>query len=303
MTKGKKDGEKSRRIVAIVTGMSGAGKSTGLHALEDIGFEGVDNIPLTLIDQLIHNEGADEDVDHTPLAIGVDSRTRDFTSERLSRIIDELHARRDLDVRVVFFDCDDIILGNRFSETRRVHHLAPDRPVRDGISLERGLLTPIRERSDSLMDTSNLTTSVSRRRLQDRFRLSATKEMVIAVMSFGYSKGVPRDVDLVFDVRFLRNPHYDPKLRPLTGQNEDVVSYILADENLPKFRDKVLDLLAYLIPLYEAEDKHYLTVAFGCTGGKHRSVMSAEWAGKELSKFGKQVNIIHRDMPLAPAVD
>jgi len=286
---------KSRRVV-IVTGMSGAGKTVALHALEDIGFEAVDNIPITLIDLLL-NDPRDEEANFSPIAIGVDTRSRAFTPNVLCDIIDGLRQQPQIDLSVLFFDCDETILVNRFSETRRVHHLAPGRPVRDGIAMERDLLKSIRERADSLVDTSNITSATARKRLQDKFRVGADGGMLVTVMSFGFSKGVPRDIDLIFDVRFLRNPHYEPTLRDLTGQNEKVATYIMADENFIIFRRKVMDMLDFLIPLYEAEGKHYLTIGFGCTGGKHRSVMTTEWVGKKLQQSGHLINITHRDMP------
>ena len=291
----KQDKDKKRKVV-IVTGLSGAGKSTGLRTLEDMGYEAIDNLPLPYLKRLLNRD--DSEHDDMPLAVGIDARSRSTPSTRFSGMLDELSEREDIDLNVVYFDCDDTVLINRFSETRRPHPLAPDRPVPDGIAREREKMLPIRSRAGTIIDTSNLTGAETKRRIMEAFHLDEDAGLVISIMSFGYSKGVPRDADLVFDVRFLKNPHYDPHLRPLTGRDAMVAAYVMSDENFEVFNDKLLELITFLIPRYEQEGKTHLTIAFGCTGGRHRSVMMAELMQSRLAQFTKRVNIIHRDTPV-----
>ena len=286
-----------KRKVVIVTGMSGAGKSTGLDALEDMGYEAIDNLPLPYLKRLLSTDES-EHSDDIPLAICIDARSRSTPSTHFSAMLDDLYKRDDIDLNVIFFDCDDSTLINRFSETRRPHPIAPDRPVPDGIAREREKMSPIRGKATSIMDTSNLTSAETRRRLVEAFSLGEDTGLVITTMSFGYSKGVPRDADLVFDVRFLRNPHYDPELKPLTGRDPKVAAFVAEDENFDKFISELSNLVTFLIPLYVAEGKTHLTIAFGCTGGRHRSVMMAELMGTNLGKLARRLNIVHRDTPL-----
>lgn len=284
--------------VIVVTGMNGAGKTTALKAFEDMGYEAVDNMPLSLVMRLLDTGGADGE-EPRPLAIGVDLRTRDFRAERFLAQFEALHRRPDLDLHLLFLDCDDATLLQRFSETRRRHPAAPDRPVQDGIVREREVLAPLRQRADFVFDTTGQTVHDLKRRLTGRYRIADYETLAITVMSFGFARGVPRDADLVFDVRFLRNPNFVPELKPLTGRDERVADHVAADPNFAGFFDRLEDMVLYLLPLYKAEGKSYLTVACGCTGGRHRSVFTAELLGRVLARHGHRANILHRDIDAA----
>jgi UPF0042 nucleotide-binding protein len=268
--------------------MSGAGKSTALKALEDLGYEAVDNLPLSLLKPLLLGPA------ERPLAIGVDSRTRAFDAQRLLALIaDSAAAGRP--VRILFLDSSGTELVRRFSETRRRHPLAGDRPASDGIAGEREMLSDLRRAADVLIDTSDYSSNDLRRAVAARFRLGDTPRMTLTVMSFGYGRGVPRDADLMFDMRFLDNPHWQPELRPLSGTDARVQAHVEAD---PAFRpafDAIMGLLALLLPGYAREGRAYVTVAFGCTGGRHRSVAVAEAAGRWLAGNGWPNTIVHRD--------
>lgn len=277
--------------VLLVTGMSGAGKSTALKVLEDLGYEAVDNLPLSLLDRLLETSdyGAQR-----PLAFGIDSRTRGFDAEAIVR---RLRALREggTHVDMLFLDCTGEQLTQRFSETRRRHPLALDRPVADGIALERELLAPLRRWSDIVIDTTAIETPELRRALADRFSLRRGPKMTISCTSFGFARGLPRDADLVFDMRFLRNPHWEPDLRPLTGEDAAVGAYIEADPAFAPAFERIADLLLTLLPGYVREGKSYLTVAFGCTGGRHRSVFVANRMAGVLAAEGFDASVAHRD--------
>jgi UPF0042 nucleotide-binding protein len=230
------------------------------------------------------------------LAIGVDIRTRDFDAEPFLNEFDHLAARRGLEVHLLFLDSSDEVLLRRYTETRRPHPLAIDRPVMDGISHERRMLAHLRARADRVIDTSDLTAADLRRVLEGAYRLDEKGRLAICVTSFSYREGVPREADLVFDVRFLRNPHYVPVLKPLTGTNDAVGAYIAADPGFDEFYKALTGLLAVLLPRYEQEGKSYLTIAIGCTGGRHRSVYIAERLANWLRDLGGDVAAVHRDM-------
>ncbi len=283
-----------KQQVVIVTGMSGAGKSTALDAFEDMGFEAIDNVPLPLIQPLV---GFEQSSGTIPIVIGVDSRTRQFSPQRFSESIALLKRNPDVEVTVLFFECSNDTLTRRYAETRRKHPLAEDRPASDGIVRERELLAGVRIEADSIFDTTTLSGHETRLRLAKRFENSETSSLRVTVMSFGFARGVPRDADLMFDVRFLRNPHYVPELKPKTGKNTEVATYVQADEQFTGFTKRLDDLVGFLIERYKADDRSYLTIAFGCTGGKHRSVMLAERLAKQLANAAVQVNIDHRDLP------
>jgi UPF0042 nucleotide-binding protein len=289
------DSADPRRFV-LVTGMSGAGLSTTLKSLEDLGYEVLDNLPLFLFDLLLR-EGESRD---RPLAIGIDSRTRDFTAETLLTRLTQLRARPGVAVQLICVDADDDALMRRFTETRRRHPLALDRPVMDGIHNEREILEPLKAAADIVIDTSDSSIHDLRRIVAGRFSLEGTPELGVFVTSFSYRKGLPRDADLVFDVRFLRNPHWDPQLRPFTGQDPRVASYIEADPECAPFVDRLTGFIAPLLPRYRMEGKSYLTIAIGCTGGKHRSVYIAERLGTWLRGQGIDVGISHRAFDRTP---
>lgn len=282
--------------IIVVTGMSGAGKSTALHAFEDLGFEAVDNLPISLLTKLLKIE---DGASARPLAIGIDSRTRAFNADQVLEILKKLRRAGRANASMLFMECSDEELTRRYSETRRRHPLALDRPVADGIAAERPLLRHLRENADLVLDTSSQTVHDTRARLIELYSADSSQEgrpaLNIVIKSFGFSRGLPRDADLVFDVRFLRNPHYDEALRPLTGLDERVAAFVHADENYATYFRLVEEHLLTLCPLYQAEGKAYLTVAFGCTGGRHRSVALAEAVGKLLESKDYRVNILHRD--------
>ena len=278
--------------VVVVTGMSGAGKSAALHALEDAGFETVDNLPLALLSAVVSaGEGA-----HGSIAVGIDIRTRDFDATRLIATLDAMRTNAALSASIVFLDCDNEVIGQRYTESRRPHPLADDLPVSVGIETERRLLAPVREHADLVIDTSRLAPTDLKRILLGQYSGSKLRPLQIFLMSFGYRYGLPRDADLVFDVRFLKNPHYVAELKPLTGLNEEIAAFIANDASLSTFLDGLTRLLEPLLPLYEAEGKSYLTIAIGCTGGRHRSVAITERLGRSLRRTrGVELRVRHRD--------
>ena len=291
----------ARRRLLLVTGMSGAGKSTALKALEDIGYEVVDNLPLSLLSNLvrpIEAAGAERDAAsvNRPLALCIDVRTRQFDLEHFEHDIAPLLDRTDLDVTLLFLDGDDDTLRRRFTETRRPHPLAADRPVIDCIRRERERLNWLKSRADLTVNTTDLSIIDLRRLLEGHFSHPTEPELSIFVISFSYPRGLPADADLVFDVRFLSNPHYESNLRPLSGLDLAVGRHIEADSAYAPFFANLKDMLISLLPAYEREGKSYLTIAVGCTGGRHRSVFVAERVGEVLIGTGRQVGVRHRDL-------
>lgn len=280
-----------KRIV-IVSGLSGAGKSSVLKILEDLGFEVIDNLPLSVLQQVISGTAQDSSV-----ALGVDARTRDFDCEKLCEICAEIKKDKDIAEKIIFLDCDDEKLLRRFTETRRSHPLAKNRKLSDGIASERSLMAPLRQKSDIIIDTTDMKISQLRSVVRAEYEASETKKTVVSVMSFSYREGLPREADLVFDVRFLRNPHYDPDLRPLTGKNAEIGAYIEQDPDYFSFFNRLKDFIAPLLPRFEQEGKTRLTIAVGCTGGKHRSVYIAEQLYKWLLDQKKCiVTLTHREL-------
>lgn len=272
----------------LVTGLSGAGKSTVLKILEDLGFEAVDNLPLSLLAPLV---AAPTD---RRLAIGIDTRTRAFSPETVLSLVSE-QAARGRPIRILFLDCAGHELVRRFSETRRRHPLATDRPAGDGIALERELLGDLRRMADIVIDTTDMGPHDLRRSIASRFGAASGRPLTLTILSFGYARGIPRDADLVFDMRFLSNPHWDPVLRPLTGCDAAVQAHVAADPLYAPALERMLGLLTLLLPGYAREGRAYLTVAFGCTGGRHRSVAVAEAMAAALARAGWPNAIVHRD--------
>jgi RNase adaptor protein for sRNA GlmZ degradation len=285
-------GAGDRQRVVLVTGLSGAGRSTALHALEDMGYETVDNLPATLVANVVHPNSPHD----RPLALGIDIRTRDFGAAPFLAIMDTLRARADIKFTALFLDCADDALQRRYSQTRRRHPLAHDRPVADGIAMERRRLAELRDRADWVIDTTDLTENDLRRELRLGFGPAETQAMVVIVMSFAYGQGVPRAADLVFDVRFLRNPNYVEALRPRTGEDAEVGAYIEGDPDYAAFFERLTGFVAPLLPRYRDEGKSYLTIAIGCTGGRHRSVYIAQQLGSWLDACGHRVAVRHREL-------
>ena len=280
--------------IVVVTGLSGAGKTQALKSLEDLGYEAVDNLPL----HLLHAVAPDGSDNNTPkkLALGVDVRSRNFSPDTLLGAVQQWKDSEDYNASLLFMECDNVSLNRRFTETRRTHPLAVDRRVADGIALERELLKPVYEVADYVIRTADLSIHDLKRTIRDYFAAESA-ELLTFVTSFSFRKGVPRDADMVLDVRFLRNPHYEEALRPLTGQNAAVAAYIEEDDGFPEFFTNLCTLLTPLLPRYREEGKSYFTIAVGCTGGKHRSVFIAEKLGKYLDGQGYKSKIRHRDKP------
>jgi len=282
--------------VLLVTGMSGAGKSTVLKALEDLGYEAVDNMPLRLLRRLLRLPDNGEHPSDRPLAVGIDTRTRAFDAEDIVQRLKELKQDAEFDIRVLFLDCAGGELTRRFSETRRRHPLALDRPAADGIARERELLAPLRRWADVVVDTTDYTTHDTRRMVREKFGRTDGDELTLTCLSFGFARGLPRDADLVFDLRFLANPHWDDELRPLTGLDAPVGAFIRKDVAFDPAFDKIADLMVTLIPRYAHEGKSYLTIAFGCTGGRHRSVFVTEAMAQRRREAGYEPTVVHRDI-------
>ena len=270
----------------IVTGLSGAGMSSALKALEDNGYEVLDNFPLSLIDNLLQ-EKSDK-----PIAIGVDSRTRNFSISKLKKAVKKYEAY------LVFVTCKHSVLQTRFTETRRKHPLAQDRPIIDGITKESEMLSPLLETANLTLDTTELNIHDLRRTVEENFAQDNTQRLAISLVSFGFRNGVPREADIVMDVRFLKNPHWDAQLKPLTGQDKKVGEYIETDKSFEPFIKNFQNLVEPLLERYNHEGKSYLTIAIGCTGGKHRYVYTVETLQKWLEKLKVKTHTKHRDMPV-----
>jgi UPF0042 nucleotide-binding protein len=278
--------------LVIVTGISGSGKASALKAFEDLGYHCVDNLPLELLPDFAGLVSKSAEVERA--AIVVDVR-EGATLDRLPEILKSI--KRLLHTRVVFLDAQDAVLVRRYSETRRPHPLGRSETVSRSIVEERQLLDPIRNVADTLIDTSNFNVHQLRADILARFSQdNQTRRLLVSCLSFGFKNGVPLDADMVFDVRFLPNPHFVPEFRKKTGLDPKVAAYVRGFPQSQEFLDRVTKLMLYLLPHYIEEGKSYLTVAFGCTGGQHRSVMMAEEMSKRLAKAGYQVKALHRDI-------
>ena len=280
----------------LVTGMSGAGKSTVLDALEDMGWDCVDNLPTALLEQFVHGER--EARQTVPVAVGMDVRSRGFDPWDLPDLIRSI---KGVAPEILYLDCSGAELVRRYDETRRRHPLAPDRPAEDGIARERDLTGPLRRIADVVIDTTDLTPAELREELLRRYG-GLIDQPVLTIASFGFARGISRAADLVFDMRFVANPHWIDELRPLTGQDQAVRDYIAEDPAWPETIERIETLLIDLIPRYWAAGKSYLTVAFGCTGGRHRSVAAAVEMAERLRSAGFSPNVRHRDL-LSPPSD
>jgi len=280
--------------LVIITGMSGSGKASALKAFEDLGYYCVDNLPVDLIPRFAELAIQSGEIPRTALVVDVREGTQ---LERLPAILKSI--KRMIPTRVIFLEASDASLLRRFSETRRPHPLGTDTTVKASLTAERRHLRSLRSLADMVIDTSKFNVHELRAHLTDRFKHQAGGHHTILVscVSFGYRHGVPDDADLVFDVRFLPNPHFVPEFRPLTGRHPRVAKYIRSFPQTQEFITRISDLLVYLLPHYIREGKSYLTISFGCTGGQHRSVMIAEDVGKRLRKAGYRVKVVHRDSP------
>ena len=283
--------------ILLITGLSGAGKSTALSALEDLDYEAIDNLPINLLPSLVEL-ALKNDPDHKnpALAIGVDARTRNFQPDNILKALEQLKSSANINLKIIYFDCSNDVLASRFTETRRRHPLAKDRPVSDGIIRERQMLEVIKAECNYIFDTSELNIHDLKRKLSQQFERAQGDGLSISICSFGYPKGLPRDADMVLDVRFLRNPHYDEVLKLKTGQDEEVGQYIMKDPVFNKSWEGISDLVLTLLPQYQKEGKSYFTIAFGCTGGKHRSVFMAEKLTRMLESKEFNVNLNHREL-------
>jgi len=289
--------EKSKQVqeVIIVTGPAGAGRTTAIKALEDFGIETIDNLPLNLVSRILSGPATG-----AALAIGIDSRTRGFSSSALLDTLDIIDNNPDYSATLMFLDCSAEILLRRFSETRRKHPASPDGTPIGGIESEISLLSELRNRADILLDTSQLSPHQLKAELAHWFDVPSAKRLSVSVQSFSYKRGTPRSVDMMIDCRFLRNPHWDKALRSLTGLDSDVASYVQEDPLFEPFYEKLEGLLALLLPAYRSEGKAYFTIGLGCTGGQHRSVFVAEKLAAQLANEGWMVNTRHKEMDRWP---
>ena len=281
----------SEMRVVLVTGPSGAGRSTAINALEDLGYEPIDNLPISLLTRV-----ADPAVMQKPLAIGIDIRNRDFSTQGVVEILEELSRRKGMKTDLLFLTCDPKVLMRRYSETRRRHPLAPAETPAIGIAREFDLLGSIQSSADVLIDTSDMSPHDLRSDIAEWFATGKSQKLAVSVQSFSYKRGLPRSVDTLFDCRFLQNPFWEKDLRSKNGQSDFVKAYVREDERFELFFAKTLDLIKYLLPAYVEEGKSHLSIGFGCTGGQHRSVAVAEILSEALVQAGWQVSLRHREL-------
>lgn len=280
----------SHRIV-LVTGPSGAGRATAIHALEDLGYEPIDNLPLSLVPRLFDGPPIGR-----PVALGIDVRNRDFSAIALIELIDDLTRRPAVSLDVLFLDCQPAELIRRYGETRRRHPLSSSPTPEEGVASEIDLLAPIRARADVLIDTTELSPHELKAEIIRWFDAGTGERLAVAIHSFSYKRGVPRGLDMMFDCRFLRNPHWDALLRNLDGRDAAVADHVENDLRYAAFFAMTRDLLLFLLPAQVDEGKSHVAIGFGCTGGQHRSVMVTENMGKALAAAGWQVSIRHREL-------
>jgi len=277
--------------VVFVTGPSGAGRTTAINALEDLGFEAIDNMPLGLLPRLLEGPVPDR-----PMALGIDARNRDYSAAGLVGAYERLAATPGRAPDLLYLDCAADVLQRRYSETRRRHPIAPDADPAQGIAQELALLGPVRASATVLIDTSTLTPHDLRAEVTRLFAPEGAGRLAVTVTSFSYRRGLPTGADLVFDCRFLRNPHWDAALRAEDGRAPQVQGYIAADPRFAAFRDKVIEMTDLLLPAFQGEGKSHLTIAFGCTGGQHRSVAMTEILSAHLAETGWPVSKRHREV-------
>ncbi len=278
--------------IIIITGLSGSGKSYAIKSLEDMGFFCVDNLPSALVPKFIElcsqsGKGI------TRIALGIDAREKDFLGS-FGKLIDELKSNSDLEV--LFLEASDEVLARRFSETRRPHPIGKGKPLTESIRLERQMMEEVRRRADRIIDTSALTIHQLRDELSRKYRDNGSQELTLTITSFGFKYGVPYDADLVFDVRFLPNPNFAPLLKDMTGKQKPVQEFVKKKGLSSAFLRKISGLLDFLLPLYTSEGKNYLTIAIGCTGGRHRSVAVAEFLKERMKDKKMEITVRHRDI-------
>lgn len=284
--------EKNKQPLIIITGLSGAGISSTMAVLEDLGFAAYDNFPLSLLQQLLQQES----VAVRPVAVSFDTRAQNFDPSSLMKAITVLKHAGDWNIKTLFLSADDTILLKRFSETRRTHPMARDRAIADGIAAEKSLLYTLKHEAGHVVDTSDYSIHDLRRFIEGFASGMVQGCLNVSVMSFSYRHGLPREADLVFDVRFLRNPNWDKDLKEKTGLTTDVQNYVRADESYTTFIGNIKSMLDLLLPRYQSEGKSYLTIAFGCTGGKHRSVTVTEDISEYVTALSFRVNKHHREI-------
>ncbi|MBB3359653.1 UPF0042 nucleotide-binding protein [Novosphingobium capsulatum] len=295
------DPDSPQRIL-LVTGLLGAGKTTALRTLEDLGWEAIDNFPIRLLDRLLETEPGQARSESggidagTPLAIGFDTRTRGFDPQTIIERVKALSTRPNLSVTTLFLDCSGAELERRYNETRRRHPMSEDKPAASGIAAERDLLAPLRRWADVVISTTDFTTNDLQQAIRQQFGAISPSRTTVTISSFGFSRGTPPLADLVFDMRFLNNPHWDEALRPMTGKDAPVGDYIRNDPAFAEAFDRILGLLRLLLPRFAAQGKAYVHIAFGCTGGRHRSVFMAEEIAQGLRNSGFSPTLLHRNL-------
>lgn len=291
------ESDQSPQRILLVTGVLGAGKTTALRTFEDMGWEAIDNFPIRLLDRLLETEPGSARLEAgAPLAIGFDTRTRGFDPMKIIERVDALADRPDLSISTLFLDCGGAELERRFNETRRRHPMSADKPATAGIAAERELLDPLRRWADVVLSTTDFTTNDLQHAIRGQFGSEAPGRSTLTISSFGFSRGTPPLADLVFDMRFLANPHWVDDLRPMTGKDAAVGDYISQDPAFAEAFARIRDLLLLLLPRFEAQGKAYVHVAFGCTGGKHRSVYMAECIASALREAGFSPTLLHRNL-------
>lgn len=282
---------KTATKIVLVTGLSGAGRSTVIRALEDLGYETIDNLPLSLLPNILTAQNRPSQI-----AVGLDARNRDFSVHGMLDMLHHLSEIPQIDYDLVFINCDSDVLVRRFSETRRRHPLAPAETPLRGIERERDLLVPIMARADIVINSSEMSPHDLRADIARYFTTERSVGLAVSVQSFSYKRGLPRGVDMMFDCRFLNNPYWQPELRKLNGRDQDIQNYVQADPRFSEFFAKISDLSRFLLPAYTDEGKTHFSIGFGCTGGQHRSVALAELLAKSLANQGWQVSIRHREL-------
>lgn len=281
----------NKRPVILITGMSGSGKSIALKTFEDMGFETIDNLPLPFLESVAKASHISQ-----PLAVTIDVRTRGFAEEQFLQVLEALSQDPLLHPQFVFFDCDDEVLARRYNASRRLHPLAHERPVKEGMRLERHILGPLQKAADLVVDTTQLSVADLKSYLRRCFLPKKAPGLSVSVLSFSYQQGLPREADMVVDARALKNPFYEETMKELSGEDKAVQAYIKKDRIFPSFLNSIQSLIETSIPRFEEEGRGYLTIAVGCTGGQHRSVFIAKTLAEWLQEQEKQVKLKHRDL-------